>query len=581
MMSEPHAPATPVESFLIADIGTTTTTVVLFDLVDGAYRMIARGAALTTLVPPTADVTRGVQFAVEQITAHTGRRLMTDEGVLIKPERSDGSGVDYFGVTISGAGVLRVLVGGLMDDVSLVSARRALRTIYSQEVDVFSLADGRNQQEQLQIIWQHRPDVVFVAGGTDGGAGHRVMKLVETINIGLSLLNGQERPEVVFAGNSSLRPAIKEALGGAGNLHTADNVRPNLESEQLHDASRLIGELYEGIRIASLPGIDDLAGWCSFPLLATARAFAQIVAFFGALYRGHVLGIDLGSDSVTVASGNPEGVRLAVYSELGMGRPLPNLLQKVDPAVIMEWLPLEMTEPALRDFVENRALFPQTVPLAEEDLQVEQTLARFILRSAVAAAGSDWSWPGGGHPPPFKFLLLRGQTLSNAPRPGQAVLMALDALQPVGIFSVAADRYGVLPALGLLAAHQPLVAVQALEAGLLADLGWVVVPAGRARPGDKVMDVQMVSQETGRLEVDVRFGELEVLPLAHGHVAEITLRPTRHFDLGQGPGRARKLTVHGGAVGLVIDARGRPLSLPADAPARRELVRQWFWDIGG
>jgi hypothetical protein len=580
-MSELHAPSTPVESFLIADIGATTTTVVLFDLVDGVYRMIARGAALTTLAPPTPDVTRGVQYAVGQITASTGRRLMTDDGVLIKPERSDGSGVDYFGVTISGAGVLRVLVGGLMDDVSLVSARRALRTIYSQEVDVFSLADGRSQQEQLQAIWQHQPDVVFVAGGTDGGAGHRVMKLVETINIGLSLLNGHDKPEIVFAGNSSLRPVVKEALGGAGNLHTADNVRPSLEREQLHDATRLIGELYEGIKIASLPGIDDLAGWCSFPLLATARAFAQVVGYFGALYRGHVLGIDLGSNSVTVVSGTPESARLAVYSELGMGRPLPNLLNKVDAEAIMEWLPLELSEPALRDFVENRALFPQTVSLAEDDLHVEQTLARQILRLAVTAAGKDWSWPAGDHPPPFKLLLLRGQTLSNAPRPGQAVLMALDALQPVGIFSVAADRYGVLPALGLLAAHQPLVAVQALEAGLLADLGWVVVPSGRARPGDKVMDVQMVSKETGRLEVDVRFGELEVLPLAHGHVVDIVLKPTRHFDLGLGPGRPRKLTVHGGSVGLVIDARGRPLALPADAAARRNLVRQWFWDIGG
>jgi hypothetical protein len=580
-MSEAHAPATPVESFLIADIGTANTTAILFDLVDGAYRMIARGMAPTTILPPTGDLTRGFQHAVEQITANTGRRLMTDDGVLISPERSDGSGVDYFGVTISAAGVLRVLVGGLMDDVSLVSARRALRTIYTQEVDVFSLADGRSQQEQLHAIWQQRADVIFLAGGTDGGAGHRVMKLVETINVGLGLLNGYRRPEVVFAGNSSLRPIVKETLGSVANLHTADNVRPSLESEQLHDATRLIGELYEGIKIAGVPGIDDLAGWCSFPLLATARAFAQVVGYFGALYRGHVLGIDLGSESVTVVSGNVENVRLAVYSELGMGRPLTNLLDKVEIGAISEWLPLELAATDLQDFIENRALFPQTVPLAENDLHIEQALARHILKWSIAAAGRDWSWPSGDHPPPFKLLLLRGQTLSNTPRPGQAVLMALDALQPVGIFSVAVDRYGVLPALGLLAEHHPLVAVQALEAGLLMDLGWIVVPSGRTRPGDKVMDVQMVSPDTGRLEVDVRYGEIEVLPLAQGQVAEITLKPTRHFDLGHGPGRARRVTVHGGAVGLVIDARGRPLSLPPDDEDRRALVRQWFWDIGG
>jgi hypothetical protein len=580
-MSEAHMPATPVESYLIADVGAGNTTVVLFDLVDGVYRMVARAMAPTTIAMPASDLTRGVQHAVEQITATTGRRLMTDDGVLIRPERADGSGVDYFGVTISAAGALRVLVGGLMDDVSLVSARRVLRTIYTEEVDVFSLADSRNQQAQLHAIWQHRPEVIMLAGGTDGGAGYRVMKLVETINLGLGLLNGYRKPEVIFAGNSNLRPMIKETLGGAGNLHTAENVRPSLESEQLHDATRLIGDLYEALKIATVPGIDDLVEWCSFPLLATARAFAQVVGYFGAIYRGHVLGIDLGSESVTVVSGNADEVRLAVYSELGMGRPLPHLLDKVDAGTISEWLPLDLSPTDLRDFVENRALYPQTVPLAEHDLQIEQTLARHIMKWAIAAARADWPWPAADHPPPFKLLLLRGQTLSNTPRPGQAILMALDALQPVGIFSVAVDRYGVLPALGLLAAHKPLVAVQALEAGLLMDLGWVVVPTGRARPGDKVMDVQMVSQETGRLEVDVRFGELEVLPLAYGHTAEIVLKPTRHFDVGYGPGRARKVTVHGGAVGLVIDARGRPLSLPPDDDARRALIRQWFWDVGG
>jgi hypothetical protein len=580
-MSEVRPPATSVESFLIADIGTGNTTVVLFDLVDGAYRMIARGMAPTTVMPPVPDLTRGVQHAVEQITATTGRRLMTDQGVLITPERSDGSGVDYFGVTISAAGVLRVLVGGLMDDVSLVSARRALRTIYAQEVDVFSLADGRSQQAQLHAIWQHRPDVILLAGGTDGGAGYRVMKLVETINLGLGLANGYRKPEVIFAGNSSLRSLVKETLAGVGNLHTAENVRPSLESEQLHDATRVIGEMYEGLKIANVPGIDDLAGWCSLPFVATARAFAQVIGFFGALYRGHVLGVDLGSESVTVVSGNADDVRLAVYSELGMGRPLPNLLDKVDAGAIEEWVPSVMAPADLRDFIENRALYPQTVPLVEQELQLEQALARHILKWAVGAAASDWSWPDSGHPPPFKLLLLRGQTLSNTPRPGQAILMALDALQPVGIFSVAIDRYGVLPALGLLAAHQPLVSVQALEAGLLMDLGWVIVPTGRARPGDKVMDVQLVSQDSGRLEIDVRYGDLEVLPLAHGQVAEVTLKPTRHFDVGRGPGRARKVTVHGGAVGLVLDARGRPLVLPPDDGARRALIRQWFWDIGG
>ena len=37
-----------------------------------------------------------------------------------------------------------------------------------------------------------------------------------------------------------------------------------------------------------------------------------------------------------------------------------------------------------------------------------------------------------------------------------------------------------------------------------------------------------------------------------------------------------------GALGLVIDARGRPLvrSLPSDPEARRDRIQQWLWDMG-
>lgn len=580
-MTEEQASQGPLESFLIADCGSTNTTVALFDVVDGAYRFVARGVAPTTTAVPWVDLSQGLQHAISQITEVTGRVLLTHDGILITPEQSDGSGVDYFGVAISAAGPLKAIVGGLMDDVSLISARRALRTIYAQELDAFSLSDGRSQQAQVDAIWQKRPDVILLSGGADGGAGHRVMKLVETVEMGVGLLNGFRKPEIVFAGNSSLRSKVSELLGGTTNLHTAANVRPSLETEQLHDASRIIGELYEGLKIASVPGIDDVAGWCSFPLVPTARAFAGIVEYLAALYQGRVLGIDLGSDTVTLISGQPDHVRLAVYSGLGMGRSMTHLLDKVEPEAIIDWIPIAINPADLRDFMHNKALYPRTVPLIEEDLQIEQAIARQILQVAITEAAADWGWTNRGQPPPFKLLLLRGATLTNTPRPGHAVLMALDALQPVGIFSVAIDAYGVLPALGVLAPHQPLAVVQALEAGLLVDLGWVIVPVGRARPGEKVMDVIMVSEETGRLEVDVRYGDLEVLPLPTGQTAELTLRPTRNFDIGLGPGRGQNVTVHGGAVGLVIDARGRPLVLPKEDEARRSVVRQWFWDIGG
>jgi hypothetical protein len=54
-------------------------------------------------------------------------------------------------------------------------------------------------------------------------------------------------------------------------------------------------------------------------------------------------------------------------------------------------------------------------------------------------------------------------------------------------------------------------------------------------------------------------------------------------DIGRGLGRGGKpYKVQGGAVGLIIDARGRPLvnALPSDADERLQRVQQWLWDVG-
>jgi hypothetical protein len=202
-----------------------------------------------------------------------------------------------------------------------------------------------------------------------------------------------------------------------------------------------------------------------------------------------------------------------------------------------------------------------------------------LLETAV-----EWGWQQSGRliqMPNFGMLLAHGSTFANAPRPGQVMLMLLDALQPTGIFSVALDQYGVLPPLGALAAELPLVVVQTLDAGVLSILGWVIAPSGKGTPGKKVLDIVIEMDQT-RFEGEIEYGKIEIFPIAPGQQARVTIKPTGRFDVGFGAGQGTKVTVQGGQVGgLVVDARGRPLSLPKDEGDRRSLVRKWHWDLGG
>ncbi|MCP4416597.1 MAG: hypothetical protein GY805_08240 [Chloroflexi bacterium] len=581
---EQTAQADSYESFLVADCGSTHTTVVLFDIVAGSYRLIARTAVPTTAAAPWFDLSQGVQHAISRISEISGRKLLSEQGQLIRPVRSDGSGVDLFTAVVSAAQPLDVLLVGLFDEVSITSARKALRSIYHREKDCLTLSDQRPPHQQVGAVVQSQPDLILIAGGTDGGAEDRLLQIVESVGLGVSVMGGSKVPDVIFAGNIKLRERITEMMGDFSNVQMANNLRPTLETEQLDDVVRLTTELYEDLKINALSGIRELRDWSSYPILPTAHAFAGICHYFAALQKQSVLGVDLGSNSVSLVMASPEQVKVSIHSDLGTGFPVGNLLDSVSVDEVRQWVPTEVSATETADYIFNKSLYPFSVPSSEQDLQLEHAVARTLIRCAAVVTGKDAQWPAMGDqitPPPFGLLLVHGSTLANAPRPGQIMLMLLDALQPTGIFSVSLDRYGVLPALGALAAHQPLAVMQTLEAGVLSDLGWVIAPTGKGQLGRKVMDISIESEQ-GSFEGEIEFGKIEIFPIAPGTHANVTVKPTSRFDIGFGSGQGKKMSLMGGQVGgLVVDARGRPFVLPRNVADRRSLVRKWLWDMGG
>lgn len=572
------------ESFLVADCGSTHTTVVLFDMVAGVYRLIARTAVPTTANAPWFDVAQGVQQAIAHISDITGRKLLNEQGRLIRPVRVDGSGVDHFAAVASAAQPLNVLLVGLFDEVSITSARKALRSVYHHEKDRLTLADQRRPHEQVGAVVQSQPELVLITGGTDGGAEDRLLQIVESVGLGISVMSDSQVPEVIFAGNLKLRERVQEILGEYVTVKVANNLRPTLETEHLDDTVRLITDIYEDLKINELPGVQELRDWSSYPILPTAHAFAGICHYFAALQKQSILGVDLGSNSVSLVMAEPDHVHLSINSELGTGHPVVNLLDMVSVDEIRQWVPTEISAAETADYIFNKSIHPFILSTDEKMLQLEQAVARTLIHCAADTAGRDARWPYIGEqrtPPPFGLLLARGSTMTNAPRPGQIMLMLLDALQPTGIFSIALDRYGVLPALGALASHQPLAVIQTLEAGVLSDLGWVIAPTGKGQLGKKAMDISIESDQVS-FEGEVEFGKIEIFPIAPGKSAKVTVKPTGRFDIGFGPGQGKKMTLTGGLVGgLVIDARGRPFALPGDVADRRSLMRKWLWDMGG
>ncbi len=571
------------ETVLIADCGNTTTRVALLDIVGGRYRFIASGQAPSTAEPPSGDINIGLFHAIRELEAVTGRQIIGSKGQLLIPSQQV-SGVDTFVATTSAAPALRTVLVGLTDDFSLASARRVAQTTYCTIVDVLGLADTRQVDQQIRALIDQKPDVVLITGGTDDGASDRVLKLTETISLALALLDQQiSPPTVIYAGNASLRPVVAERLNQA-QLRVAENVRPQVDVEYLDSAKAELCALYETSRLFELPGAEELNNLAQGGLMTTAKAFGRTVQYLGAVLgrQGNVIGVDVGSATVTMAAVVGRELQLTVRGDLGMGHHLPHLLEQISLQRVMRWLPQRVSESELRSFVANKALFPHAVPLTAQQIQIELALARELIGVMLPVTfPGRFDQTGNGLLHPVEMILASGATLVNIARPGQAALALLDALQPVGLCTLTLDSQGLAPALGAVAGVLPVAAVQVIESGAFRELGGVIAPIGQASPGEVILHLKMIYESGSELEVEVEFGSLEVLPLPAGQSAELQLRPQRRFDVGAGPGRSARRRVFGGGVGLIVDARGRPLQLPEDAAEREIKVQQWLWDMGG
>jgi hypothetical protein len=74
----------------------------------------------------------------------------------------------------------------------------------------------------------------------------------------------------------------------------------------------------------------------------------------------------------------------------------------------------------------------------------------------------------------------------------------------------------------------------------------------------------------------IPFGTMALFPIPEDTRAHLTAVPERGFDVGAGRGRPLHVEIAGGAVGLVVDTRGRqPFTLPADSAERIAHLETW------
>ena len=270
-----------INIILATDCGSTTSKARFFKKIGDEYRFVVSGEAPTTVEAPFEDVTLGVRNAVREVEELTGHKLLGSQGI-ITPSKGD-EGADLYVTTSSAGGGLQMMVAGVVKTMTAESAERAALGAGAIVMDVIAVDDGRRPYEKIERIRYLRPDMILMAGGTDGGTITHVAETAELIEA------AKPRPRlgvdfelpIVFAGNKKARVNIKEILNETFALKIVENLRPILEMENTGPARDVIHELFMEHVMSHAPGYDQVfyALWnCCRTYHFVVKSVAEIIS---------------------------------------------------------------------------------------------------------------------------------------------------------------------------------------------------------------------------------------------------------------------------------------------------------------
>ena len=445
---------------LLIDFGSTYTKLRAVDLAE--RRMLGSGQGPSTV---TTDIMIGMQAALADLE----RRL---DGL---PK------FRYRLASSSAAGGLRMVTVGLVRELTAEAARQAALGAGARLVGTFAY---RLTASDIGKIHELSPDILLLAGGTDGGNSEVVIANAQRLGA-----TGLACP-VVYAGNRAAAEDACAALAGK-TVIVAGNVMPEFNVLDIEPARAVIRQIFID-RIVHAKGIDRARAEFDAVLMPTpaavmeaARLLADGIGGRGGL--GPLVIVDPGgatTDVHSVADGAPAANVVAV------GLPEPRVKRTVEgdlgvrhnAATIAEAAGVErlasdagLSTARATDLLEAVARDVEWLPRTGEEVAFDQALARAAVKHAVTRHCGTVETVHTVHGPVtvqhgkdlsrVNAVIGTGGAIVASRDPGGILAMALaDPQEPLSLRPTAPrlllDRHYLLYACGLLGTADPQAALE-------------------------------------------------------------------------------------------------------------------------
>ena len=219
------------EDYLVYDVGSTYTKTAAFSLGETGLGFLGRAQHPTTL----DDITRGLEGGRQGLVP-AGNCWSAEPTVL---------------ASSSAAGGLRMVAMGYMPKVTAKAAKEVAMNAGARVLEVVS--HDEPPEYRLEVLKEIRPDIILLAGGTDGGESESMIENARLI------VQAELSAKVIVAGNIAAQPKAARVLEKGGVPYVrVGNVMPTIHDLNVRPARAAIHA--EFIRqITRAPGLSRLA----------------------------------------------------------------------------------------------------------------------------------------------------------------------------------------------------------------------------------------------------------------------------------------------------------------------------------
>lgn len=527
--------------------------------------------------PGAPEDVQALMAGLTALEAQTGMKLFNAGGRFNFSDQDD-DGLERVGLTFSAGAPIRTAVIGLSEKFSLQPLRRLVNFFNCEIVLEINVQKEPNISAQLEKLVNTGFDLLLVAGGVNNGPERALKAVINNLRL-LVQLRGAERPQIVYAGNQALGDYAKLELEMGDDFYLAGNIQPDSQREDLSFAYPAMIEAIKRIWYREFPELKRLFDHPKIDVLPVEFARARMGQWLEETQKNEkgVLQIHLEAEFGQVIA-NRDGRRMAVWEHLSA---TPSDIEAVSKSLELKVEPF-----AVAAYMLNKLAYPAFIPATMDELSIEMAWIRYRIKNMLSRLNQldplflyDETL---GLKDGYEPILLSVPGLELLPSIRHFFLVLLDGIMPSGITTFVWDDLDTLPALGVLAKTDSLLAAQVVDTDIFTSLAMVVNVNSPLSVGQTVLRLE-VDEGEGELRQhhQVLASELKRIEGPPGNDVRVYLSPDESSDVGMGlPGLGGWVSTPPSRIGIIIDARGRPIQLPADPIARREAQRDWLWELG-